>query len=55
MELQQAKEIINQAVNVAILKGCFNLEEAQAIIHALEKVNGLSDVEFGEMEEIKDE
>ena len=54
MELQQAKEIINQAVNVAIQKGCFNLEEVQAIIHALEKVNGLSDVEFGAIEEIEE-
>ena len=49
MELKQAKEIVNQAINVAIQKGCFNLEETQAIVHALEKVNGLDDVEFGEI------
>ena len=49
MELQNAKEIVNQAINVAIQKGCYNLEETQAIIHALEKINGLDDVQFGEI------
>lgn len=49
MELQNAKEIVNQAINVAIQKGCYNLEETQAIIHALEKINGLNDVELGEI------
>jgi hypothetical protein len=49
MELQKAKEIVNQAINVALTKGCFNLDESQAIVHALEKINGLDDVEFGEI------
>ena len=49
MELQNAKEIINQAINVAIQKGCYNLEETQAIIHALEKINDLDDVQFGKI------
>lgn len=49
MELKQAKETINQAINVAIKSGCFDLSETQAIIHALEKINGLNDVEFGEI------
>jgi len=49
MELKQAKEIINQAINVSIKSGCFNLEETQAIIHALKKINNLDDVEFGEI------
>jgi hypothetical protein len=51
MELKQAKEIINQAINIAIQKGCFNLEEVQFIIHALEKINGLDDIQFGEVVE----
>lgn len=55
MELKQAKEITNQAINVAIQKGCFNLEETQAIIHALEKINKLEDVEFGDIETIEKE
>jgi hypothetical protein len=38
-KLNQAKETINQAINVAMQKGCFNLAESQAIIHALEIIN----------------
>lgn len=49
MELNQAKEILNQAINIAIQKGCFNLNEVEAIIPALAKINGLDDIEFGEI------
>lgn len=49
MELKQAKEIINQAIDIAIKKGCFGLSEVEAIIPALIKINGLDDVEFGEI------
>ena len=52
MELKQAKEVINQAINVAIKSGCFNLDETQAIIHALEKINGMDDIEFGEIKPV---
>jgi hypothetical protein len=52
MELQLAKDTINQAINIALQKGCYTLDQAQAIIHALEKINGLDDVEFGEITEI---
>ena len=55
MELKQAKEIINQAINVAIQKGCYNLEETQAIIHGLEKINKLDDIELGEIKPIEKE
>jgi hypothetical protein len=47
MELQLAKDTINQAISIALQKGCYTLDQAQAIIHALEKINGLDDVEFG--------
>jgi len=53
MELKKAKEIVNQAINVAIQKGCYNLDESQAIIHALEKINNLDDVEFGEIKPVE--
>ena len=46
MELQQAKEIVINAINVAVQKGCYNLTETQSIVHALEKINTLSDIEF---------
>jgi hypothetical protein len=48
MELKQAKETINEAINVAIKSGCFNLAETQAIIHSLEKINSVQDIEFAE-------
>lgn len=52
MELKQALEIVNQAVNVALQKGCFNLNETQAIIEALVKLNSQPDVEFGDLKPI---
>lgn len=53
MKTQEAKEIVNQAINVAIQKGCFNLQEAQAIIHALETINNAPDVELGNVEPVE--
>lgn len=55
MELKQSKETINQAINIAIQKGCFNLVETQAIIHALELLNSQPEVEFGEIKPIDSE
>ena len=49
MELKTALETINQSINVAMQKGCFNLNENQAIIEALVKINSQPDVEFGEI------
>lgn len=46
MELNQAKEIIDQAINAALLKGCYSLKDMQLIIPALEKINEMPDVEF---------
>jgi hypothetical protein len=46
MELNTAKQIISEALNIAIIKGCFNLIEVQNIIKALEKVNEAQDIQF---------
>ena len=46
MDLKSSKEIVNQAINIAIQKGCFNLTEVQTIIEALKKIEGLQDIEF---------
>ena len=54
-KLNQAKETINQAINIAMQKGCFNLAESQAIIHALEIINSQPDVELGEIKPIASE
>lgn len=53
MELKEAKEILNQAINIAIQKGCFSLDQVQAILPALTKINGLDDVEFGKITPIE--
>ena len=38
MEEQQAKEIIRQALDSAIQKGCYNLYDTDLIIQALKKI-----------------
>ena len=55
MDFKQAKETINQSINVAIKSGCFDLAETQAIIHALETINSQPDVEFGEITPVEKE
>jgi len=49
MELKEAKEVINQAINAAVLKGCYSLEDIKVIIMAIEKLNNQPDVEFGDV------
>lgn len=39
MEDKIAKQIISEALNIAIAKGCFNLIEVTNIVKALEKIN----------------
>ena len=53
MELNQAKQIINSAIDIGLQKGCYSLADAQKIVKALEKINGLDDVEFGEITPIE--
>ena len=52
MGLIESKEIINQAINIAIQKGCFNLTDVQAIVKALETLNEAPDIQFGEIENL---
>lgn len=55
MENKLAKQIISEALNVAIAKGCFGLIEVSNIVKAVEFLNNQPDVEFGEIthEDIK--
>ena len=46
MELKQAKEILKNALNVAVQKGCFGIEDVAVIIEALKKIETIQDVEF---------
>jgi len=52
MELKDAKKIIEQAINAAMLKGVYSLEDVKVIVIALEKLNAMPDVEFGPVEPI---
>jgi hypothetical protein len=51
MESNTAKQVIAEALHIAISKGCFGLVEVQNIVKALEIVNNLNDIEFGDVEE----
>ena len=41
MELEKAKQIIIEALNMAMLKGCYGLIENQNIIQALNTIQNL--------------
>ena len=49
MNNKTAKQIVNEALNMAISKGCFGLIEVTNIVKALEFLNDQLDVEFGEI------
>ena len=49
MNNKTAKQVMNEALNMAISKGCFGLVEVTNIVKALEFLNDQPDVEFGEI------
>ena len=49
MELKQAHQVIAEALNIAIQKGCYGLVEVQNIVAAIQKIAEQPDVEFGEI------
>jgi hypothetical protein len=49
MDNKTAKQIVNEALNIAIARGCFGLTEVTNIVRALEFLNSQPDVEFGEI------
>ena len=51
MDNKTAKQIVNEALNMAISKGCFGLVEVTNIVKALEFLNDQPDIEFGEITE----
>lgn len=50
MNNKTAQQIVNEALNMAISKGCFGLIEVTNIVKALEFLNDQPDVEFGEID-----
>jgi len=51
MESNTAKQVIAEALHIAISKGCYGLLEVQNIVKALEVVNNINEIEFGEVTE----
>jgi hypothetical protein len=54
MKKNTAIQIINEALNIAIAKGCFGLVEVTNIVKAVELISEQPDIEFGEIQEIKE-
>ena len=50
MKKETAVQIINEALNIAIAKGCFGLVEVTNIVKAVEFISEQPDIEFGEIE-----
>jgi hypothetical protein len=51
MKTEQAIQILKEALNIAISKGCFGLLEVSNIVKALDYLNEQPDVQFGEITE----
>ena len=49
MDNKTAKQIISEAMNIAIAKGCFGLVEVTNIVKAVEFLNDQPNVEYGEI------
>jgi hypothetical protein len=50
MDNKTSKQIIKEALNIAIQKGCFGLIEVSNIVKAIEFIESQPDIEFGEIE-----
>lgn len=51
MNPQLAKQVVKEALNIAISRGCYGLVETTNIIMALNFMDSQPDVEFGEVTE----
>lgn len=52
MDNKTAKQIVTEALHIAISKGCFGLIEVTNIVKAVEFLNDQPDVEFGAITEL---
>jgi hypothetical protein len=48
LELKQAKEILKNALNVSVQKGCFSIDDVAVIIEALKTIEIVQDIQFVE-------
>ena len=51
MKTETALQILKEALNIAISKGCFGLVETSNIVKAIEHLEQQPDIEFGEITE----
>ena len=51
MKTENAIQILKEALNIAISKGCFGLVETTNIVHAIEFLDQQPDIQFGEITE----
>jgi hypothetical protein len=49
MKKETAIQVINEALNIAIAKGCFGLVEVTNIVKAIQLIQSQPDIEFGEV------
>ena len=52
MKNQQALQILKEALNIAIAKGCFGLIETTNIVAAINHFENQPDIEIGEIEKL---
>ena len=51
MKTETALQILKEALNIAISKGCFGLVETSNIVKAIEHLESQPDIQFGEITE----
>lgn len=54
MTQENAKQVIAEALHIAISKGCYGLVETTNIVKALEVINDAPVIEFGNVEQVED-
>jgi hypothetical protein len=54
MKKDTAIQIINEALNIAIAKGCFGLVEVTNIVKAVKLITDQPEIEFGEIQAIRE-
>jgi hypothetical protein len=55
MDNKTAKQIVNEALNIAISKGCFGLVEVTNIVEAIKTINAETESSFEELSEITED
>lgn len=54
MKKETALQVINEALNIAISKGCFGLIEVTNIVKAIEFIGNQPDIEFDDIDHLEE-